>query len=612
MAIWVYYMPLHYPGVCAAWSYYCPCCYSQSLRIIPESACRLGDLLAVQNSMSSHQPAAALVQQRQQAPLHRQQHTEQQQQQELLVEQQQQQQQHKRDEQQQQQHEHDLPIVGTNEMAEALGRLCQAASRKQRLAHARPDGKASSSGSSSPAHASRQHSPKSRTADATSSGRSTPEHGSHGRSQHSRPGLVGSSRSMPTGVYPDKLAHSSAPASTAVSPATDMTGNSRDSDSDSRTGPAHSRKHGSPGAATVARSEHLLRAFVEADSQARNAKPAAEEAHVAMLTSEQSSGQEPAHTAATAAGSAMNISADDAAADSRAVSGTAASGTVLLLQGAMQEAAVSSVPTGHSSQHASLAATMLQQLHSAAALPPDTNPGTAAPRPTAVAETCTCRQQFLDTNDVAAHTGDFETAVDATSDATVAAVPQARSDSMQAQTPLAQEGNSDNMLALSPLQQSADSARAASSHPAVNAEGQEATPSGQEAAALGQEASAIGQEATAPEQEASASGQAATALQPKATAPGQEPMALPESDGTIPSGIASEGSFDVLGVGGVTPPARGVQSVLDSMQNMGGAEMQSPNKSKYARSESRQAGTRIADHPVGELDSFFPEVSFHM
>ena len=30
------------------------------------------------------------------------------------------------------------------------------------------------------------------------------------------------------------------------------------------------------------------------------------------------------------------------------------------------------------------------------------------------------------------------------------------------------------------------------------------------------------------------------------------------------------------------------------------AEMQSPNKIKYSRSESRGAGLRIADHPVGE------------
>ena len=136
------------------------------------------------------------------------------------------------------------------------------------------------------------------------------------------------------------------------------------------------------------------------------------------------------------------------------------------------------------------------------------------------------------------------------------AVPrEASSDSMQAQTPLAKEGNSDRELALSPLHQAANSASAGSSPSAGIADGQEATPSGQESTPSGQEATPSGQEATTSGQEATASGQE-------------------------------------------------VRSVLDSVQSLTGPEMQSPNKSKYARSESRPAGTKIAEHPVGELDCF--------
>ena len=332
--------------------------------------------------MSSQPTATALLQQKQQALLLQQhaeqqqenaeqQHSEQQQsteQQQQDVEQQQQQHTEQQGRTYVQQHEHGLPVVGTTEMAEALGRLCQAATRKQRLAHARPEGKASSSGGSSPA--SRRHSPESRTADATSSGRSTPQHQSHGRSQHSRRGLAGSTCSTPTGSSPDKLI-SNVPNSTAGYAAVHMTstgGSSRDSGSDSGTGSAQSGSHASPGAAAVARSEQLLRAFVEVDTQARNVESTADEARVAMPgthpvtppSGPRSSRQEPAHpaTAATNAAApaadvvgATIISADDddvaAAANSRAVRGGAA--VQLLLPGAMQEGAVPSASTSDSS-----------------------------------------------------------------------------------------------------------------------------------------------------------------------------------------------------------------------------------------------------------------------
>lgn len=50
-----------------------------------------------------------------------------------------------------------------------------------------------------------------------------------------------------------------------------------------------------------------------------------------------------------------------------------------------------------------------------------------------------------------------------------------------------------------------------------------------------------------------------------------------------------------------SPLALGPKSVLDRLQRPSSAAMQSPNKSKYARSESREAGVKMADHPVGEL-----------
>lgn len=61
----------------------------------------------------------------------------------------------------------------------------------------------------------------------------------------------------------------------------------------------------------------------------------------------------------------------------------------------------------------------------------------------------------------------------------------------------------------------------------------------------------------------------------------------PSSSPVTPRGTSSfkslVGRVRGVGLGGLDP-----------------AEMQSPNKTKYSRSESRGAGLRIGDHPVGE------------
>ena len=83
-----------------------------------------------------------------------------------------------------------------------------------------------------------------------------------------------------------------------------------------------------------------------------------------------------------------------------------------------------------------------------------------------------------------------------------------------------------------------------------------------------------------------------TALPSDALPPGQ--AAGQETDGAI-VGDPSPGPVRA------TPAAQGPKSVLDRLQRPSSAALQSPNKSKYARSESQEAGVKMVVHPIGEL-----------
>ncbi len=70
-----------------------------------------------------------------------------------------------------------------------------------------------------------------------------------------------------------------------------------------------------------------------------------------------------------------------------------------------------------------------------------------------------------------------------------------------------------------------------------------------------------------------------------------------------PTAGASVGSSQAASTSGspVTPAATGsFRSVVARVIGLDAAELQSPNKRKYGRSESRDAGVRISDHSVGE------------
>lgn len=96
---------------------------------------------------------------------------------------------------------------------------------------------------------------------------------------------------------------------------------------------------------------------------------------------------------------------------------------------------------------------------------------------------------------------------------------------------------------------------------------------------------------------------AGDAVPQEASSDSRQHATLPDSSSESTSHAANDRGIDTdaTELGGITPPTKGMQSALDRVQGLGSAAMQSPNKSKYAKSESWQAGVKMVDHPVGEL-----------
>ena len=305
--------------------------------------------------------------------------------------------------------------------------------------------------------------------------------------------------------------------------------------------------------AAPANTEQMLDAFMQLEAQARHASPSAE--RPAAMTDR---GTDSLHHAlpdglhhsqtphATANAATANVAVKTASgghADHTSASDAFAGSSSVLEPAAgsdtVQAAAASTVLTGQGHQQASPAVVMLHQLHSAAARPSITSSAQAASRSSGAAE-------------ASPHMVQAELAA-------ADAVPQEasmHSDSMHSQTTtdaVPQEASSNLVHSQTSAEQAVDPADTGF---AVHSE--------QEAAVLEQ---------------------------------GQ--MGLEDSGPG--SAVASVSEDDLGGTGEVTPPAKGMQSALDRVRSLTVAEMQSPNKSKYARSDSRQAGVRMADHPVGEL-----------
>lgn len=526
-------------------------------------SCRLGDLPA---------PRHTAVSTTEQLP---QQQSQPQQQQQSL----QQQAWHDLQQSQQQQQEQDSPRVGTSEMAEALGRLCQAATKKQHLAHARRDAStgrhasASSSGSSTPSHA--------------SSSKSRRRKDAHSPADVSMGAAGASGRSTPSRLFPSRPSGSQAGTSRALSAAAIAA-----SEADpTETPKAHfgvpqcSVEQGvvRTDSAAPASTEQMLDAFMQLEAQARHASPSAE--RPLAMTHRQTDSlhqadlhhSQPPHATANAATASVAVkTASGGHADHTSVGATFAGSSSVSEPAArpdtLQVAAASTLLTGHGHQQASPAVIMLHQLHRAAAQPSITSSAQAASRSSGAAEASAPMVQAelaaadavpQEANSVSMDTG-----------TTTDAVPQeASSDSRQGWT------NTDVV----PQEASSDSMH---SRTIIDAVPQEAR-------------SNVMHSQTSPEQAVNA---ADTGL---AVHSEQEPASLQHQTGlgysSTGSAVASVSEDDLGGTREVTPPAKGMQSALDRVQSLTVAEMQSPNKSKYARSESRQAGVRMADHPVGEL-----------
>ena len=73
-----------------------------------------------------------------------------------------------------------------------------------------------------------------------------------------------------------------------------------------------------------------------------------------------------------------------------------------------------------------------------------------------------------------------------------------------------------------------------------------------------------------------------------------------QQDGSYTGGVASPQAAS-SGGSPVTPAAAfSFRSTMGRLRGLDAAELQSPNRSRYVRSESRDPGVRIRDHPVGE------------
>ena len=601
------------------------CFKSQLLRPLLPCSCRLGDLPTQRHTAVS----TAELSQQQSQPQQQQQALQQQAWHGLQQSQQQQQ-------QQEQQQEQDSPRVGTIEMAEALGRLCQAATKKQHLAHARRDagaGKhasASSSGSSTPSHA--------------SSSKSRRRKDAHSSADVSVGAAGTSGRSTPSRLSPSRPSGSQATTSRALSAAAMAANEADPTETKAQIGVPHcSIEEGVVRAefAAPANTEQMLDAFMQLEAQARHASPSAERPaamtdrgtdslHHALPDGLHHS-QTPHATANAATASVAVKTASGGHADHTSVGDTFAGSSSASVPAAgsdtVQAAAASSALTGQGHQQASPAVMMLHQLHSVAARPSITSSAQAASRssgateasaPMVQAELAAADAVPQEANSVSMDTGTTTDAVrqEASSDSrqgqtNADVVPQeASSDSMHSRTTtdvVPQEASSESVPDQTTTDVVPQEASSVSMHSRMTTDvvpqdaSSDSMHSRTTTGAVPQEASSnVVHSQTSPEQEVDP---ADTGL---ATHSEQEPAVLEQhqvglEDSSTGSAVAPLSEDDLGGTGEVTPPAKGMQSALDRVQSLTVAEMQSPNKSKYARSESRQAGVRMADHPVGEL-----------
>ena len=479
---------------------------------------------------------------------------------------QQEQQQQSQDQQSQEQQERQesqgqqSPLVGTSEMAAALERLCQAATRRQQGAHASTSGSNASS-RTSPRHKSSSKGHHRGRSDASSaaspsssvtSPKTSPRHaaGQHRRHHDAAAHASSSSictphRASPKHVFGSNSQHR-LPASAAGSVSASDANASVLSNSVSHAMPADRAqteiRASSSHAHAEGSTEKLLDAFMQLDAQSRAAAPAEQQAGPTVLSSEAA---RPVGRLQQSA-AADSLPAGDAACDAPAAIAQEAVGAEA---GAANVGADQSA--GQMLQSNSPAAVMLEQLCSTqeASQPADisfsspTEQSTSQPPGDAIADAAVAA------SDDAADEGE-------------AAIADA--------SPTIQGGSTVGMPSAS-----------TSPFPQDSFQQQPAGPSDTAA----DEFSAIAD---------------STAWGP-ASEQGQE--AMQDTDGASAADEAPADGSDPPGLGTATPAAQWSQSLLDRLQRPSSAAMQSPNKSKYARSESSQAGLKMSDHPVGELAS---------
>lgn len=117
---------------------------------------------------------------------------------------------------------------------------------------------------------------------------------------------------------------------------------------------------------------------------------------------------------------------------------------------------------------------------------------------------------------------------------------------------------------------------------------------------------------TADSAAATAVGNTAAALQPAATAAeadsdaenkspsgsGSKAVTASQQESPTANGVAD--SSAVSSSGSPVTPLATFRSSMGRLRSLNAAELQSPNRRKYGRSESRDPGVRVSDHPVGE------------